>query len=140
MQQRTLINCMKSTLAALIVSFALLLIFCAGAYRMADPEQSLAIMAYITLYIGGALCGLLSARLEKERGLIVGAVSGTIYSSILLILSSIIERGKGLNTGFALLMLLSVIIESAVFGRIFIPKGVSVNKRRREIRKKYSSK
>ncbi len=131
------VNCLKAALISLIASMLMLMLGCAAVCRTADPKQHLAVIAYTVLFLGSAASGYVSARLQKERCLICGAVSGAIYGGVLLIVSAFLRNERSISFGYAVIAFAAIIVISLVFGKLGAPRSPSPARRRRELRRKY---
>jgi len=127
----------RNTLKALLVAVgsvtALLFILSYVSYKSPDPDKFLSLFAYAALLIGAVLCGAVSSRINKKDGLICGALTGALYSLLLLMGSAICGMGDSFNPLLTLVVCAVSVLISSVFGILFVPKDSSMKKRRREM-------
>lgn len=73
--------------AVVLLLFALSFV----AYMNEDPDKMLAPLGYIIYFSGAVICGLISAVDSANNKTITGALSGTLYTALLWLISMIFE-------------------------------------------------
>ncbi len=127
--QSKLFSAILRSIAITVPSCLLLLVLSSAALTAApDPAAILPILAYAILVLGAAICGFLTVRFHRARGLLCGALSGAIYSSLLLIVGLALGMENCLP---AILLCIACIAVSAVFGYLALPKTPSAASVRR---------
>lgn len=119
-------NCVKEVLIGVAASFlSTMILFLVFACILANTSisenvinPSIIVLSSISIFIGA---GIASKKVQK-KGIIVGALIGFIYISIMYILSGILSRNLELNW-YSIIMILSSIIMGGI-GGIF---GVNLN-------------
>lgn len=81
--------------SGMISAFLSALLFTAMLLVGEDPDRLLGLFAYMALYIGAAVCGIVSAVYDRSRGAVNGALGGSIYSIFMLVLSLVISGSMG---------------------------------------------
>ena len=115
----------SSLIFSLILGFALL--------ALPDPTSLTDIAGHICRFAGAAICGTVASRLNKEAGLASGALSGSLYSAVLLLVSAF---SGGFRLLYSLLMSLICIAVSALAGIAARPKEKSSAARRKALMKR----
>lgn len=134
MNGRLLLNALKGAGIALLISFVLLLLFNQILLQMPDPDSLLDVMAHTAQLIGAFLGGLLASRFHKERGFVVGGVTGVFYA-LLILLGSVFVDGS-LRFLITLLLILLFIGAGALGGLLGTPGQKSSQARRKAMMKR----
>ena len=128
MSPKLLYACLKGLAISIFCCFLLLLAASGVLSAQKDPAPLIPICAYAILALGSALCGFLSVKFHPSRGLLCGALSGSIYAAVLLLVGLAIGMEHFVP---AFLISLLCIVISAVFGYLALPKAPSAESIRR---------
>ncbi len=112
-------------------SLILLLIFCAIAHSMDDPDSVTVPLSLCSLYIGAVIGGMASIKLSDD-GIISGIISGAISAVLLFALSALPLPDSGMSLANSAIFTL-LVVPASVLGA-FIGKKRS-KKPRRAVRK-----
>ncbi len=77
------------------VAFLLSLILTAVLLGGEDPMQLLAAFAYLAMFLGAAVCGIVCALYERPRAMVYSAAGGGVYIALMLILSLFVSGSSG---------------------------------------------
>ncbi|MDF2567700.1 MAG: hypothetical protein K0R90_1156 [Oscillospiraceae bacterium] len=113
-------------IAGFIVTILSLVVF---AFIMAYkdiPQSLISTMAVVAAGLGGFVSGFTSAKLAKNRGLFIGAVTGVIISVVILLSATMVLKE---SIGILALTKFVVVIVSASIGGIM---GVNSRQKRRK--------
>lgn len=127
------LSCAISQGFFLISSLVLLMIFCAIASSMDDPDSVITPLSLCALYIGAVLGGLAAIKLS-EGGVIAGLVSGALSSVLIFALSAFPFPTSGFNIIKSLILTL-VIVPLSLVGAFI---GKKRTRKPKHHRRKYS--
>ncbi len=129
-KERTLISsvCLAATVS-LVCYTALSVICCILLFLGKNPTANIKIMSLIAFLLSGALCGIITSRVIKERPIIISASGGALFCASLLILSQI-TGGSLLPTLMNILCYMLCILLFSYLG------SVKVSKKARRFHKK----
>lgn len=133
MDTKALLNSLKSLAAAFLLAALLVFSFNFIALRGDDPSKNLSLFAYAALFLSAFAGGILTSRLNKENGLICGAVTGLMYSAVICVVSLCLCRDGSFSLVKILLISIALIAVSAIGGLIALPREKSLRQRRKEI-------
>ncbi len=94
-------------------SAVLLLVFCAIASSVYDPDSVTIPLSLCALYVSSAVCGTASVKLT-DGGVISGVISGAITAALLFALSALPFPDSGMSVGRAVIFTLLVIPATAL--------------------------
>ena len=127
-------NSFFGALVGLVLAVVMVFLIGVVALNTKDPDSLTAIAAHIARFFGAAAAGFAAAKINREKGLIVGGISGVIYSLFLMLGSAFFDNN--FKFFISLLLCLICIVISALFGIIGLPKVKSGMARRKEIMKR----
>ena len=109
---------------SIVVSFLAIIIFAVTATNIDISDEGLTVMSIISMIIGAFAGGFVSAKVLKEKGLIIGAINGLLFFFIMTLISFIVSREP--MSSISLIKILSFTIAS-MLGGIF---GVNIKHKR----------
>lgn len=119
MNKFLLLSALKGVAVGILASLLLLLIGNGIALQTADPNTTASYLAHAVRLIGGFLTGFAAARFHKEKGLLIGAISGAAYAAILALGAAFMD-GKFPFLS-ACLLCLAAVAAATVGGVLGIP-------------------
>lgn len=126
-------SCLFGVLGAVIMSALLLLVFNYICYTNDDPDKYLGVLGVTALLMAAFSGGFISAKLNRESGLVCGLITGAIFVLLVVLLSfSLQTEGNGMTTKSYLIFALVPVL-SAVAGLLGLP---SKKKRKKKTGKK----
>ena len=120
-KDKNIIRVLKGSIIAILISMVLLILF---AIILANTDVSESIMPYAIIIICAIsilIGSIISSIKIQKKGIINGALVGTIYIVVLYIFSSIIENNFSLNS-YSIIMCMFAILFGCIGGVI----GVNV--------------
>ncbi len=128
----------KSSLYGALIGivFGAAAVFLLGAVALntKDPDSLTKIVAHLARFLGAAAAGFAASKFNREKGLLVGSLSGVIYSLLLMLGSAFFDNN--FKFFLSLLFCLICILISALFGILGLPKAKSSLARRKEFMKR----
>ena len=127
-------NCVKGLLASMLTSIALIFMFGWICNSQKDPSALAGVFGRAALYIGALTGGIVSARTNREKGLVSGLATGGVFMLVVIILSLMLRDGSSPVSFVTWVMFLLVALVSGVGGYIGVPshkKRKKKNKKRR---------
>ena len=109
---------------SIVVSFLAIIIFAVTATNIDISDEGLTVMSIISMINGAFAGGFVSAKVLKEKGLIIGAINGLLFFFIMTLISFIVSREP--MSSISLIKILSFTIAS-MLGGIF---GVNIKHKR----------
>lgn len=109
---------------SIVVSFLAIIIFAVTATNIDISDDGLTVMSIISMINGAFAGGFVSAKVLKEKGLIIGAINGLLFFFIMTLISFIVSREP--MSSISLIKILSFTIAS-MLGGIF---GVNIKHKR----------
>ncbi len=103
------ISCLISQAVWAVSGIVFLLILCAVASSMADPDSVIVPLSLCALYLSSMIGGIAAVRLSKD-GIMSGLVSGILTAIIVFAVSSLPFSGGNFKT-----------TESLIYGALIIP-------------------
>ena len=134
MDGRILLNGLKGAGIALLLALALLLPAAAILLKLPDPEGPMMLVTHLLQLLSGGIGAFLAARWHRERGMLIGSLSGFLQGLVLLVGSLIAAPDDSFLT--ALLFLLATVGVGLVGGLLGTPGEKSSLKRRKAMMKK----
>ena len=131
MNGKMFLDALKGMAAGILAAIIIMLIFNLIALKGDDPDKPLTVFAYISEAAGAAVCGIVSAKIRREQGMAVGALSGAMYACILL-LGALIPKGDFRFLSAVIMSIVSVAI-AGLCGVIGLPVEKSAKARRRDM-------
>ena len=126
------LSCLISQGVWVVSAILILLVFCAIANSMEDPQAVLTPLSLCALYLSTFICGYTAVKISDE--IIAGLVSGAINICVILLISALPLPGSDFSIGHSIMFLL-LIIPSNMLGafvgkkRKRKPKRLSKHKR-----------
>lgn len=111
-----LLSCALSQIAWLVSAVVLLLVFCAIAYSMADPDSVTQPLSLCALYLSAVIGGIAAVRLSGD-GIASGAMSGLFTALLVFCLSALPLP----DSAFAMpmsLVFIALIIPASILGSV----------------------
>lgn len=136
MNTRFLLNSLKALAAAFLLAALLIFIFNFIALKGEDPTKNISLFAYTSLFLSSFAGGIITSLMNKEKGLMWGAVTGMLYSLVIIITSLCLSENGSFELIKVLLICIALIAVSAIGGFIALPKEKSLKQRRKEIMKR----
>ena len=115
-ERSMLVSCLLSQIVWIISALILLLILCAISLGLDDPDRIAKPMCLAILYISTFIGGISAVKYSGD-GIVSGALSGTITSIIVMLLSFLPFPESGFDTMTSVLCAL-LLIPTSVFGAI----------------------
>ena len=135
MNRQTFINALKGGAIGIAVATGLLFAFNFIALSTDDPDMLLSVLAHAARFTGAAAAGFSASRMNRENGLINGALGGVVYSLPILLISAFSEGS--FSFFFSILLTLLSVAISAVFGLLGLPGEKSGRARRKNMIKRF---
>ncbi len=110
------LSCVYAQAVAVISGIILLLIFCAVAYGMADPDSVTVPLSLCALYLSALIGGIAAVRFSND-GIASGAISGVMTALIVFALSAIPMPLSGFELTTALICN-ALVIPASVLGSV----------------------
>ena len=114
-----------------IFTLSFLLILALIAYKNADPTRLIRPFAYTALCISAFVFGFTSGKLRGKQGAIVGMISGSTLTAIILIVS-LLAGGSSMPIGMGCVLCMAVIGLATIGGMAGNKKAPKRKKRRRK--------
>ena len=136
LQKVFLKNCVKGLLTAMLTSIALVFLFgwiCNGAK---DPAALAGVFGRTALYLGAFTGGVVSAKANREKGLVSGLATGGVFMLAVVILSLILRDGSQPISFMSWVMFFLVALISGVGGFIGVPSHKKKKRRKKKKQQK----
>ena len=126
-------NCVKGLLTAMLTSLCLIFVFGWISNSMEDPSRLVGLFGRSALYISAFFGGFVSARANREKGLLSGLATGGVFMLVVIMLSLFLRDGSSPMGFVTWIMFLLIALISGVGGYFGVPSG---KKRKKKNKKK----
>ena len=117
---------LKSVFLSYCISVVLLFVAALIATFQAFSDQTISVIVNIITALGVSMCGFFAGRHFNSKGLIFGALSGIIYSSLLCLIGNLISHTFHFGTNSVTALIIGLIC-GAVGGIV----GINTKRKRR---------
>lgn len=135
MNLRFISSTVKAVAVSMCLTLILMLVFSLISITKKNPTEFLQSFAYICLYTSSVVCGYCAAKMHKSKHIPIAALSGSLFSLLILIISLFSENEMRASGAMRWFQYLLIILISIVGGVLASPKQRSIKRTKSKLMK-----
>ncbi len=110
------LSCVIAVGVAIVLWLVLVLVFSAIASKNSDPGKLITPLGFASSCLSAFVCGMVSGKLTREKGVLCGLISGGMFTLILFVMSFVFPGENGIV--YATSLLFSILLASVLGARL----------------------